>query len=206
MAATERKAITMRSAQITRKTAETDIALSLRLEGSGQSSIDTGVGFLSHMLELFSRHGRFDLEVKCSGDIHVDSHHTVEDIGICLAKAFAQALGDAKGIIRYGDVTLPMDEALVLCAVDVSGRGHLSMDVTILNQSVGAMDCELLEEFLTAFARNAGITIHIRMLEGKNSHHIIEACFKALARALRKAVKIDSEYSDEIPSTKGTLM
>ena len=195
----------MRNAEIVRKTAETDIVLSLNLDGVGKNAIDTGVGFLDHMLELFSRHGRFDLEVKCKGDTHVDSHHSVEDIGICLGKAFAQALGDARGICRYSDVTLPMDEALVLCAVDVSGRGHLSLDVTLPDHAVGAMDTELLEEYLTAFARNAGITTHIRLLDGKNAHHIIEACFKALARALRAAVKIDSEFRDEIPSTKGSL-
>ena len=195
----------MRYSEIVRKTAETDVALSLGLDGAGKGAIDTGIGFLDHMLELFSRHGRFDLDVKCKGDTHVDSHHSVEDVGICLGKAFSQALGDARGIYRYSDVTLPMDEALVLCAVDVSGRGHLSLDVSLPDHSVGTMDTELLEEFLTAFARNAGITIHIRMLDGKNAHHIIEACFKSLARALRKAVKIDSEFSGEIPSTKGTL-
>jgi len=196
----------MRNAEIARKTAETDISLSLNLDGSGKSVTKTGVGFLDHMLELFSRHGRFDLDVKCNGDTYVDSHHSVEDIGICLGTAFARALGDARGIIRYSDVTLPMDEALVLCAVDVSGRSHLSFDVALPEHAVGAMDTELLEEFLLAFTRNAGITVHIRLLEGKNAHHIIEACFKALARALRAAVNIDKNYCNEIPSTKGTLL
>ena len=196
----------MRTSEITRNTAETDIKLSLNLDGTGKSNIDTGVGFLDHMLELFSRHGRFDLDVVCKGDTHVDCHHSVEDIGICLGTAFSQALGEARGICRYSDVTLPMDEALVLCAVDVSGRSHLSLEITLPDRAVGAMDTELFEEFLQAFVRKAGITLHIRMLDGKNVHHILEACFKALARALRAAVKIDNEYSDEIPSTKGTLI
>ena len=195
----------MRTAEISRKTAETDITLSLNLDGAGKSAISTGVGFLDHMLELFSRHGRFDLDVKCVGDTHVDSHHSVEDVGICLGTAFTRALGDAKGICRFSDVTLPMDEALVLCAIDISGRSHLSFDARLPEHTVGAMDTELLEEFLLAFVRNAGITVHIRMIDGKNAHHIIEACFKALARALRIAVKIDEEFSDEIPSTKGIL-
>ena len=196
----------MRTAEITRKTAETDIILTLDLDGTGKSAIDTGVGFLDHMMELFSRHGRFDLDIKCKGDTHVDSHHSVEDIGICLGKAFSKALADARGICRYSDVTLPMDEALVLCAVDVSGRSHLSIDVTLPDHAVGAMDAELLEEFLLAFARNSGMTVHLRLLDGKNAHHIMEACFKALGRALCAAVKIDGDYSDEIPSTKGSLL
>ena len=196
----------MRKGEITRKTSETDITLSLDLDGTGKSQIDTGVGFLDHMLELFSRHGRFDLDVKCKGDTHVDSHHSVEDIGICLGTAFSQALGDARGIYRYSDVTIPMDEALVLCAVDISGRSHLALDVTLPEHAVGAMDTELLEEFLQALVRKAGITLHLRLIEGKNAHHIIEACFKALARALRLAVKVDIECSDEIPSTKGTII
>ena len=196
----------MRKSEVTRKTAETDITLSLDLDGTGKGSIETGVGFLDHMLELFARHGRFDLDVNCKGDTHVDSHHSVEDIGICLGTAFAQSLGDARGVYRYSDVTLPMDEALVLCAIDISGRSHLSLDVTLPDHAVGAMDTELLEEFLQAFVRKAGITVHIRMLDGKNAHHIIEACFKAFARALRLAVKIDADSSDDIPSTKGTLL
>jgi imidazoleglycerol-phosphate dehydratase len=188
----------MRTAKITRETTETDITLSLNLDGMGVNGINTGIGFLDHMLELFARHGRFDLDVTCKGDTHIDSHHSVEDIGMCLGAAFSEALGDARGICRYGDVTLPMDEALILCAVDVSGRSHLSLD--------GAMDTELFDDFMQAFVRKSGVTIHIRMLEGKNTHHIIEACFKALARALRAAVAIDREFSSEIPSTKGVLI
>ena len=196
----------MRQADITRTTAETDIQLSLNLDGSGKSNINTGVGFLDHMLELFARHGKIDLDIICKGDTHVDCHHSVEDIGICLGTAFAQALGEARGICRYSDVTLPMDEALVMCAIDVSGRSHLSFEVTLPDRTVGTMDTELFEEFLQAFVRKAGLTVHIRMLDGKNTHHILEACFKSLARALRAAVKIDEDFSDEIPSTKGVLV
>ena len=196
----------MRKCEIIRKTTETDIVLSLNLDGTGASAINTGVGFLDHMLELFARHGRFDLDIHCIGDTYVDSHHSVEDIGVCLGSAFAQALGDARGISRYSDVTLPMDEALVLCAIDISGRSSLSIDVTLPDRSAGVMEAELLEEFMLAFVRKAGITLHIRLLQGKNTHHIIEACFKAVARALRAAVKIDSDYSDEIPSTKGIII
>ena len=195
----------MRSTEFTRKTAETDIKFFLNIDGAGVGAINTGVGFLDHMLREFTKHGRFDVDVKCKGDLHVDSHHTVEDIGICLGMAFAQALGDARGICRFGSIILPMDEALVLCAVDVSGRGHLSFDVTLPDRAVGSMDADLLEEFLLAFVRKAGITVHIRLLDGKNAHHIIEACFKALARSLRAAVKIDEDFRDEIPSTKGML-
>ena len=195
----------MRKSEVTRNTAETDIKLSLNLDGTGKSDISTGVGFLDHMLELFTKHGKFDLDVSCKGDVHVDDHHSVEDIGICLGTAFSQALGEARGIFRYSDVTLPMDEALVLCAVDISGRSHLSLEIILPDRAVGTMDSELFEEFLQAFVRKAGLTVHIRMLEGKNAHHILEACFKALARALRAAVKIDDEFSDEIPSTKGVL-
>ena len=195
----------MRKSEITRKTNETDITLALNLDGTGKSSVSTDVGFLDHMLELFARHGRFDLDIICKGDTHIDGHHSVEDIGICLGTAFAQALGDARGVRRYSDVTLPMDEALVMCAIDISGRSHLSIDVTLPDRAVGAMDTELLEEFMLAFTRKAAITVHLRMLAGKNAHHIIEACFKALARTLREAVRIDAEYKDEIPSTKGTL-
>ncbi|MCL2663836.1 MAG: imidazoleglycerol-phosphate dehydratase HisB [Oscillospiraceae bacterium] len=196
----------MRKSEISRSTSETKIKLSLNLDGTGKSAVDTGVGFLDHMLELFSRHGKFDLDVTCKGDTHVDFHHSVEDIGICLGDAFSQALGDARGICRYSDVTLPMDEALVLCAVDVSGRSYLSLDIELPDRAVGTMDTELFEEFLQAFVRKAGVTLHLRMLEGKNAHHILEACFKALARTLRAAVKIDNEFSDEIPSTKGVLV
>jgi len=195
----------MRTSEVTRNTTETDIKLSLNLDGTGKSNISTGVGFLDHMLELFSRHGKFDLEISCKGDTHVDCHHSVEDIGICLGTAFSQALGEARGICRYSDVTLPMDEALVLCAVDISGRSHLSLDIELPDRAVGAMDTELFEEFMQAFIRKAGLTVHIRMLDGKNAHHILEACFKALARALRAAVKIDDELSGEIPSTKGVI-
>jgi len=196
----------MRIGKITRNTAETDIKLTLNLDGTGKSKISTGVGFLDHMLELFARHGRFDLEVSCVGDTYVDCHHSVEDIGICLGAAFSEALNDARGINRFSDVTMPMDEALVMCAVDISGRSHLSLAITLPDRNVGVMDTELFEEFLQAFVRKARLTLHIRMLEGKNAHHILEACFKALARALRTAVKIDSEFSDEIPSTKGVLV
>jgi len=196
----------MRKSEIIRKTAETDITLSLNLDGTGQSAVQTGIGFLDHMLEIFARHGRFDLDIQCIGDVHVDSHHSVEDVGICLGTALAQALGDARGICRYADTVLPMDEALIQCAVDISGRSHLSIDVTLPDRAVGAMEAELLEEFMLALVRKAGITLHIRMLAGKNAHHIIEACFKAVAQVLRDAVKIDAQYSSEIPSTKGTLI
>ena len=195
----------MRTSTITRKTAETDIALTLCLDGTGVSAIDTGVGFLDHMLTLFTRHGRFDLTVKCVGDVHVDDHHSVEDVGLCLGSAFAEALGDMKGIVRYGDITLPMDEALVLCAVDVSGRSYLAFDVSLPGEKIGTMDTELVEEFLAAFSRRAGLTLHLKQLSGTNAHHIAEACFKALARALKTAVAIDDAYKDEIPSTKGVL-
>jgi len=195
----------LRNSEVTRKTSETDIKLSLNLDGTGKSAVDTGVGFLDHMLELFARHGKFDLDIICKGDIYVDGHHSVEDIGICLGTAFSEALGDARGISRFSDVTMPMDEALVLCAVDVSGRSHLSLKIELPDRAVGAMDTELFEEFLQAFVRKAGLTLHIIMLEGKNAHHILEACFKALARALRAAVEIDGEFSNDIPSTKGIL-
>jgi len=196
----------MRKSEITRKTAETDIKLTLDLDGSGKSTIETGIGFFDHMLAAFSKHGKFDLTVKCIGDIYIDGHHTVEDIGICLGMAFAEALGDGRGIKRYGDVILPMDEALILCAVDVSGREWLTFDAGLPEGSVGAMSTELFEEFLRAFVRKAGITVHIRKLDGKNAHHIMEAGFKALSRALRAAVEIDSKNSGDIPSTKGTIV
>ncbi len=195
----------MRTADISRRTAETDISLSLHLEGSGKSDIHTGCGFLDHMLTLFARHGRFDLAVTCQGDTWVDDHHTVEDIGICLGDAFAQALGDKRGICRYGSVTLPMDEALILAAVDLSGRGMLCYGLDIPTEKVGSFDTELTEEFLLAFVRRADATVHIRQLAGKNSHHIIEGTFKALARALGQAAVIDTRFADEIPSTKGSL-
>ena len=195
----------MRNAEISRKTKETDIELALSLDGTGAYKIDTGCGFLNHMLELFARHARFDLDVKCKGDIEVDYHHTVEDIGIVLGKAFNKALGDKKGICRYGDITLPMDEALILCAVDISGRGESYYSLQIPSYKVGDFDTELVEEFFRAFARDAGVTLHVRQLAGANSHHIIEGAFKALGRALSKAVAIDERSKDEIPSTKGVL-
>ncbi len=195
----------MRSYNIERKTAETDIKLSLNLDGTGKSVIDTGCGFLDHMLTLFASHGRFDLTVKCVGDTNVDYHHTVEDIGICLGKAFSEALGDKKGIERYGSVTIPMDEALVLCAVDFSGRDYLGFAVEIPSIKVGDFDTELVEEFWLAFTRQANCTLHFRKFAGRNSHHIIECAFKAAARAMKQAVRIDPACADEIPSTKGVL-
>ena len=195
----------MRTGEINRKTAETDISLTLNVDGKGESAIESGIGFLDHMLTLFTRHGRFDLSLKCVGDTHVDAHHSVEDIGMCLGMAFAKALGDMKGIRRYADITLPMDEALILCAIDISGRSYLSLSLELPNEKAGTMDTELVEEFLQAFVRKANITLHIRQLAGSNTHHIIEACFKALARTLGQAVTIDEAYKDEIPSTKGVL-
>ena len=195
----------MRAAQITRKTAETDISLTLCLDGKGDSRIDTGCGFLDHMLTLFAKHGRFDLTVKCVGDTHVDYHHTVEDVGICLGKAFAQALGDKKGIIRYGSMILPMDESVMLSAVDISGRSGFYPILNIPSPKVGDFDTELCQEFWIAFARDAGITLHIQQLAGSNSHHIIEGAFKSVARSLRTAVSIDAAFADDIMSTKGVL-
>lgn len=195
----------MRTGKIERKTKETNIRLSLNLDGTGESKVDTGVGFLDHMLTLFARHGRFDLEVWCEGDTYVDDHHSVEDIAICLGKVFAEALGDGKGIARYGDITLPMDESLILVAVDLSGRSYLEYGLEIPTEKVGTFDTELTEEFFVAFVRCAGINLHLIQLRGRNSHHIIEGTFKAFARALAKAVKIQEEYKDEIPSTKGVL-
>ena len=195
----------MRSSEIRRKTAETHIVLTLCLDGTGRSRVDTGCGFLTHMLTLFAKHGRFDLDVVCHGDTEVDDHHTVEDIGICLGMAFAQALGNGAGIFRYASQILPMDEALILCAVDLSGRAHLAYGLEIPTEKVGTFDTELTEEFLAAFVRKANLTLHLRQLAGKNSHHIIEGAFKALARSLAQAVAIDERYRDEIPSTKGVL-
>lgn len=195
----------MRTAQIERKTNETDIKLKLNIDGKGESKIDTGAGFLDHMLTLFSRHARFDLELSCKGDIEVDYHHTAEDIGIALGDAFNTALGDKKGIVRYGNFLLPMDESLVLCAVDISGRSHLEYSLDMRAKKVGNFDTELVEEFFEAFTRNAKITLHITKLNGKNAHHIIEGAYKAVARALKQAVTIEQEYKDEIPSTKGVL-
>ncbi len=195
----------MRTAKIDRKTAETDIQLWLDLDGTGTSQIVTGCGFLDHMLTLFSRHGRFDLHVTCKGDTYVDDHHTVEDVGICLGMALNSALGDKRGIARYGDLILPMDEALILAAVDLSGRSYLNFDMQIPTQKVGSFDTELVEEFFLGFIRNAGCTLHLCQLSGSNSHHIIEGAFKAFGRSLRKAVCIDPELLGEIPSTKGVL-
>lgn len=195
----------MRTAEIRRETAETSISLSLSLDGSGMSEIDTGVGFLDHMLTLFARHGRMDLSVKADGDNYVDDHHTVEDTGIALGQAFCKALGDKRGICRYGNCTLPMDEALIMTAVDISGRPHLSYGLEIPAEKVGSFDTELTEEFWLGFVRNAGVTLHMRQLAGKNSHHIIEGAFKSAARSLRQAVAIEEEFADEIPSTKGLL-
>ena len=195
----------MRTAEIKRDTAETNICVSLTLEGTGKSEINTGVGFLDHMLTLFAKHGRFDLAVKCDGDTYVDDHHSVEDIGISLGQAFKQALGDKKGIRRYADTTLPMDEALILTAVDISGRDYLDFDLDIPTQRVGTFDTELVKEFMLGFVRNADMTLHIVQFAGENSHHIIEGTFKSLARTLKTAVEIDPEYADEIPSTKGVL-
>lgn len=195
----------MRTAEISRKTAETDIALSLNLDGTGKGEIATGCGFLDHMLTLFARHGRFDLAVSCKGDVYVDDHHTVEDIGICLGDAFARALGDKRGIVRYGSCALPMDEALILTAVDLSGRGMLCYALDIPTEKVGTFDTQLTREFLIALARRADMTLHVRQLAGENSHHIIEGAFKSLARSLRTAVSIDPQFAQEIPSTKGVL-
>lgn len=195
----------MRTAEITRNTAETQISLKLNLDGSGKSEIATGVGFLDHMLTLFAKHGRFDLTVSCQGDTWVDDHHTVEDVGIALGQAFKMALGDKKGITRYGSQILPMDEALILTAVDLSGRGYLGYDLQIPTQKVGTFDTELVEEFWLGFIRNAECTLHIRKLSGTNSHHIIEGAFKSAGRSLRAAVAIEAAYADEIPSTKGVL-
>ncbi len=212
----------MRTAEIKRKTNETDITLTLNLDGTGKSEINSGNGFMDHMLTLFARHGRFDLEVLCKGDTNVDFHHSAEDIGICLGMAFKEALGDMKGITRYGDIILPMDETLILCAADllngvvkdenlilcatdISGRSYLGLDLPLPSPRVGDFDTELVEEFLIAFTNNARITLHIKELAGKNTHHIIEGTFKALGRTLAKAVSINPEYKNEIPSTKGVL-
>lgn len=195
----------MRSAEINRKTNETDIRLRLDLDGTGKSEIDSGVGFLDHMLTLFARHGRFDLTLHCDGDTYVDDHHSVEDIGIALGQAFEKALGEKRGIIRYGSFILPMDESLILTAVDISGRAHLNYDLQIPTQKVGTFDTELTEEFFLGFVRNANLTLHIKQLEGKNSHHVIEGAFKSFGRSMKQAVAVDTAFKDEIPSTKGVL-
>ena len=195
----------MRISEIKRKTAETDIQLTLNLDGTGKSEINSGCGFLDHMLTLFAKHGRFDLNLTCKGDIQVDDHHTVEDIGISLGQAFCEALGDKKGIIRYGNMILPMDEALILSAVDISGRSYLGYDLKIPTAKVGNFDTELVEEFWLGFTRCAKITLHLKQFCGTNSHHIIEGAFKSVAHSLAVAVAIDPKFADEIPSTKGVL-
>lgn len=195
----------MRKSELKRKTYETDISLALNLDGAGLAKIDTGVGFFDHMLELFAKHSRFDLEVKCVGDTKVDAHHTTEDIGIVLGDAFKAALGDKRGIVRYADRILPMDEALVLCAIDISGRAHLSFTCEFPSDRIGAFDTELVREFFEAFARSAEVTLHIKKLDGINSHHIAECVFKAFARVLSDAVRIDERFKDDIPSTKGVI-
>ena len=193
----------MRTANIQRKTAETDIMLTLNLDGTGKSTVKTGVGFLDHMLTLFAAHGKFDLEVTCNGDTYVDDHHSAEDIGICLGQAFAKALGDKRGITRYGSFLLPMDEALIQTAVDISGRSYLGYGLEIPTEKIGTFDTELVEEFWLAFVRQCPMSLHIRQLAGKNAHHIVEGCFKSVARSLRIAVASDG--TNEIPSTKGVL-
>jgi len=195
----------MKTATIIRKTAETDINLTLTIDGTGKSEINSGCGFLDHMLTLFAKHGKFDLTLTCKGDTWVDDHHTVEDIGIALGQAFSEALGDKKGICRYGDTVLPMDESLILTAVDLSGRSYLGYGLEIPTQKVGTFDTELVEEFFLGFVRNAQMNLHIRQLVGSNSHHIIEGAFKSVARSLRQAVSIDAAFANEIPSTKGVL-
>ena len=195
----------MRTSVLQRNTAETQIKLSLNLDGTGESQIKSGCGFLDHMLTLFAKHGRFDLTVACQGDVQVDDHHTVEDIGICLGKAFSEALADKRGIVRYGSAILPMDESLILSAVDLSGRSMLVYDMNIPTEKVGTFDTQLAEEFWLSFVRCADVTLHIRQLSGHNAHHIIEGTFKSVARSLRQAVSIDPIFSDEIPSTKGVL-
>jgi len=195
----------MRTSEINRKTNETNIQLKLNVDGTGKYKNDTGCGFLNHMLDLFAKHGRFNLEVVCRGDVDVDDHHTVEDVGIALGEAFANALGEKRGITRYGHIILPMDEALILCSLDISGRSFLGFDAKIPAEKIGTFDTELAKEFMLALSRSMGLTLHIKMLEGENSHHIIEAIFKGLGRALRTAVSIDATCKDEIPTTKGVL-
>ena len=195
----------MRTATINRETAETKIKLSIDLDGAGTAQIDSGCGFLDHMLTLFAKHGRFDITLSCEGDTYVDDHHTVEDIGISLGKAFKEALGYKRGVCRYGNMILPMDEALIMSAVDLSGRGLLNFGLTIPTEKVGTFDTELVEEFWLGFVRNAELTLHIKQLDGTNSHHIIEGAFKSVARSLKAAVQIDSDFANEIPSTKGVL-
>lgn len=195
----------MRISEINRKTAETDIRLKLNLDGSGQSEIATGCGFMDHMLTLFAKHGKFDLAVRCVGDVKVDDHHSVEDLGIVLGSAFAESLADMRGIQRYAHIVLPMDETLMLCAVDISGRDYLGFDVCFPAAKVGTFDTELVKEFFLGFVRKAQLTLHFKELSGENTHHIIEAMFKAFGRTMAEAVEINEKYRDEIPSTKGVL-
>lgn len=195
----------MRTSVINRKTAETDINLTINLDGTGEAEINSGIGFLDHMLTLFAAHGRFDLNLTCKGDTQVDGHHSAEDIGICLGKSFEEALGDKRGITRYGSMLLPMDEALIQSAVDISGRACLCYDVTYPTEKIGEFDAELVEEFLVSFVRNCPMSLHVKELSGSNSHHIAEGVFKSVARSLRGAVAIDPMLGDEIPSTKGVL-
>ena len=195
----------MREINLSRKTKETDINLYINLDGSGASEINTGCGFFDHVLELFSRHARFDLKVSCQGDINVDYHHTVEDVGIVLGQAVKKALGDMKGIVRYGTTTLPMDESLILTAIDISGRSYLRLDLPTRASKIGDFPVELVEEFFLAFVRHAGITLHVVKMAGTNAHHIVEGAFKSFARSLKTAVAIDKDFADEIPSTKGVL-
>ena len=195
----------MRIAEIIRKTAETNISLKLNIDGTGRSNIDTGIGFLDHMLVLFASHAKFDLEIRCDGDTHIDFHHSTEDIGICLGLAFQQLVEDKRGLYRYGSMILPMDEALIVSAVDISGRSTLVYEVAIPSIKVGEFDTELVKEFWLALVRNFPVSLHIRMLSGENSHHIIEGIFKSVARSLREALSLDKDYLDEIPSTKGIL-
>ena len=196
----------MREARITRNTTETKIDMYLQIDGSGKQRIETNVGFFDHMLELFARHGRFDLDLTVDGDIHVDAHHTVEDAAIVIARGFSDALAQRRGIVRYGSFHLPMDEALVVCAIDISGRGMAVVDLAIPTQQIGSFATELVEEFFVAFARELGASIHLHQIAGKNSHHIVEACFKGFGRALAQAVAIDQTAPDVIPSTKGTIL
>ena len=195
----------MRTSTINRNTEETKIELSLNLDGKGESKIDTGCGFFDHMLTLFSKHAKIDLDVKCKGDVNVDYHHTVEDIGIVLGKAILEALGDKKGINRYADTILPMDESLILTAIDISGRSYLGFDVSFSSKKIGDFDTELVEEFFMALTRCAEITLHIKKMAGENSHHIAEGIFKSFARSLRVAVALDENFKDQLPSTKGVL-
>lgn len=197
--------MTKRTATITRTTKETDITLSLTIDGTGKTSIDTGIPFFDHMLDAFGRHGLFDLEVKATGDLDVDAHHTVEDVGIVLGQALAEAMGDKRGITRFASQAVPMDEALVMAALDISGRGQMHFDILIPPAMMGLFDSSLTKEFFIAFASNAGITLHLVSFKGENAHHLIEAAFKATGRVLRSALEIDARASEQLPSTKGTL-